>query len=355
MARPGASSARSSPRSTSCGRSARSSSARLPTGSRRTARRARRGVADASSSSAALLIAARASGRASLLDPLHAGVAELLVRMGAEPDERRRPRAGHGSALAFLILALDLIAPDRRRRRAGRGLYGLAIGRPRRRSLAGVLLAWTRRIRFTDAFVLDAFALLREARPLAAGAPDRARACIPTPPAAAVAHRSGEVDRAALVRDDRRRWPSARRASCSPLFVAFELLSLPLYVLAALDKGEARRARGRASRSSSSAACPPPCCCSASASSSRRPGRRSGCRCVRWPADPLIASGASAACSSGFGFKIAIFPFYALGARYVPGRADADRRVPLRRAEGCRGRGTVPAGTSSCSSRQASR
>ena len=206
-------------------------------------------------------------------------------------------------ALAFAVLAWDLFAPARPRDGRRGGLYALAAT-----GLVGILFASGRLdtpASLTDAFVLDSFALLVKRILLATAllavaglhTHTRARGTSWRSAEAIVLLLFATVGGMALV--------SARELLT--LFVAFELLSLPLYVLAALEKERRTAPEGAIKMflfgSVSSAVlllgiglvfagC----------------GTTFWLRVGAWPHDPLIALGA-ALILAGFGFKLAAFPF----------------------------------------------
>jgi NADH-quinone oxidoreductase subunit N len=135
-------------------------------------------------------------------------------------------------ALAVGVLALDLIAPSREPAARRTGLFAIAAA-----GLAALLLVSLRLpapAAFTRAYVQDGFALLAK-RVMLAAALAALAGMAPYATARRIADRAGEtivlvlfatVGAMALV--------SAREYLT--LFVAFELLSLPLYVLAAVEK-----------------------------------------------------------------------------------------------------------------------
>jgi NADH-quinone oxidoreductase subunit N len=206
-------------------------------------------------------------------------------------------------ALAVAILAWDLIAPARRSDPRRGGLFALASA-----GLAG-LIAWSfvlpSPVALTDAFVLDGFALFTK-RILLAAALLAAAGMYPYARKRGVADRSGEALVLLLFAT------VGGMALCSArefltLFVAFELLSLPLYVLAALEKERRTAGEGAIKMflfgSVSSAAMLLGIGFLFAAT-----GTTFWMRVAHWPHDPLVSAGA-ALLLVGFGFKIAIFPF----------------------------------------------
>ena len=206
-------------------------------------------------------------------------------------------------ALAVAILAFDLIVPARRSDPRRGWLFALALS-----GLMG-LIAWSfvlpSPVALTDAFVLDGFALFTKRILLAAVL----LAVIGLHPYArkrGVADRSGEALVLLLFAT------VGGMALCSArelltLFVAFELLSLPLYVLAALEKERRTSPEGAIKLflfgSVSSAVMLLGIGFLFAAT-----GTTFWMRVTHWPDDPLVAIGA-ALLLVGFGFKIAIFPF----------------------------------------------
>jgi NADH-quinone oxidoreductase subunit N len=206
-------------------------------------------------------------------------------------------------ALALLVLAWDLAFPARRDDPRRGALFVLAgVG------LAG-LLAWSLRLAvpsaLTDAFVLDDFALFAK-RILLAAVLLTVLGLYPYARKRRFADRSAEaivlllfatVGGMALV--------SAREFLT--LFVAFELLSLPLYVLAAIEKERRASPEGALKLflfgSVSSAILLLGIGFLFSAT-----GTTFWMRVGVWPHDPLVGLGA-ALILVGFGFKVAIFPF----------------------------------------------
>ncbi len=205
--------------------------------------------------------------------------------------------------LAIAVLALDLVVPARRKDAARRGLFALAG--------AGLVAATALSFRLeapaqlTDAFVLDAFALFAK-RILLVAALLTVCGLYPYARRRAFADRSGEaivlllfatVGGMALV--------SSRELLT--LFVSFELLSLPLYVLAALEKNRPAAVEGAMKifllGSVSSAVLLLGIGFLFAAT-----GTTFWTHVTRWPETPLVATGA-ALLLAGFGFKVAIFPF----------------------------------------------
>ncbi|HZN54380.1 MAG TPA: NADH-quinone oxidoreductase subunit N [Candidatus Polarisedimenticolaceae bacterium] len=206
-------------------------------------------------------------------------------------------------ALAFLVLAWDLIEPARESAGRRGGLYALAAA-----GLVLILLG-SERVplpgSLTDAFVLDPFALLVK-RILLATALLAVAGLHAHTRARGIAWRSGEalvlllfatVGGMALV--------SARELLT--LFVAFELLSLPLYVLTALEKERRTAAEGAIKMflfgSVSSAVLLLGIALLAAGT-----GTTFWMRVAAWPHDPIVRLGA-ALVVTGFGFKLAAFPF----------------------------------------------
>jgi NADH-quinone oxidoreductase subunit N len=205
-------------------------------------------------------------------------------------------------AIAAIVLASDLIAPARPDRPgrlpfvvASAGLFGL--------------LAWSWRapigVALTDAYVQDGFALFVK-RILLAAALLAVLGLLPYVRARRLGGRSAEaivlllfsaVGGMALV--------SARELLT--LFVGFELVSLPLYVLAALEKERRAAAEGALKiflfGSVSSAILLLGIGLLFAAT-----GTTFWMRVGEWPGGPLVGLGA-ALMIVGFGFKIAIFPF----------------------------------------------
>src|SRR5262245_10551079 len=206
-------------------------------------------------------------------------------------------------ALAVAILAVDLIVPSRATDAHRNGLFAVAA--------AGVLglLAWSFALPIpgvlTDAFVLDGFALFAK-RILLAAVLLAIAGLYPYARSRGFADRCGEALVLLLFA------AVGGMALCSArefltLFVAFELLSLPLYVLAALEK-ERRTAPEGAIKifllgSVSSAVMLLGIGLVFAAT-----GTTFWMHVAPWPADPLVPAGA-ALLLVGFGFKIAIFPF----------------------------------------------
>ncbi len=206
-------------------------------------------------------------------------------------------------ALAIAILALDLIVPARRSDPRRGGLFALALC-----GLTG-LIAWSFVLptpsALTDAFVLDGFALFTKRILLAAAA----LAIVGLHPYAlkrGVTDRSGEALVLLLFAT------VGGMALCSArelltLFVAFELLSLPIYVLAALEK-ERRTATEGAIKMFLFGSVSSAVMLLGIGLLFAATGTTFWMRVTNWPADPLVSAGA-ALLLVGFGFKIAIFPF----------------------------------------------
>ena len=206
-------------------------------------------------------------------------------------------------ATALAVLAWDLVLPARRDDPRRGGLYALAV-----LGLLGLLAASCfvdTPAALTGAFVQDAFALFVK-RILLATALVAVAASYPYVRARGVAGRSSEtivlvlfatVGGMALV--------SAREFLT--LFVAFELLSLPLYVLAAVEKERRTSAEGAIKvflfGSVSSAILLLGIGLLFGAT-----GTTFWTRVPTWPSGGLVAAG-SALILAGFGFKIAMFPF----------------------------------------------
>ena len=206
-------------------------------------------------------------------------------------------------ALAFAILAFDLIAPAPASVARRTGLFALAIG-GLVAILTGSFLADAPR-GLTDAFVLDGFALFAK-RILLASALLATAGLYPYARQRGVSHRSGEAIVLLLFATVGGMVLCSARELLT-VFVAFELLSLPLYVLAALEKERGTAAEGAIK-----------IFLFGSVSSAvlllgigflfAAMGTTFWMHVTRWPDDPLIAAGA-ALVMAGFGFKIAIFPF----------------------------------------------
>jgi NADH-quinone oxidoreductase subunit N len=205
--------------------------------------------------------------------------------------------------LAVAILAWDLILPAPRTDPRRGGLFALAAA-----GLAG-LLAWSfflpSPLTLTDAFVQDGFALFTK-RILLAAALFAVVGMYPYARRRGVADRSGESLVLLLFAT------VGGMALCSArefltLFVAFELLSLPLYVLAALEKERKTAPEGAIKMflfgSVSSAVMLLGIGFLFAAT-----GTTFWMRVTHWPSDPLVSIGA-ALLLVGLGFKIAIFPF----------------------------------------------
>ena len=206
-------------------------------------------------------------------------------------------------ALAVLVLAWDLIVPARKADPRRGGLFVLAGA-----GLAG-LMAWSfvlpSPVMLTDAFVLDGFALFTK-RILLAAVLLAVVGLYPYARKRGIADRSGEALVLLLFAT------VGGMALCSArefltLFVAFELLSLPLYVLAALEKERKTAIEGAIKiyllGSVSSAVMLLGIGFLFAAT-----GTTFWMRVTQWPDDPLVGIGA-ALLLVGFGFKIAIFPF----------------------------------------------
>jgi NADH-quinone oxidoreductase subunit N len=206
-------------------------------------------------------------------------------------------------ALAVLVLLYDLLLPARRPDARRGGLYALAA-----LGLVALLAGssgLTTPAAMTDAFVLDGFALFAK-RILLGAALLAVVGMFPYARARGVADRSGETLVLLLFAT------VGGMALCSArelltVFVSFELLSLPLYVLAAIEK-ERRTALEGAFKiflfgSVSSAVLLLGIGFLFAAS-----GTTFWMRVAHWPADPLVQAGA-ALVLVGFGFKVAMFPF----------------------------------------------
>ena len=206
-------------------------------------------------------------------------------------------------ALAVAILAVDLIVPARASDPRRGGLFALAAA-----GLAG-LIAWSfvleTPVALTEAFIQDGFALF--AKRILLGAVLLAVAGMyPYARKRGIADRSGESLVLLLFA------AVGGMALCSArefltLFVAFELLSLPLYVLAALEKERKTAPEGAIKiflfGSVSSAVMLLGIGFLFAAT-----GTTFWMHVTHWPHDPLVSVGA-ALLLVGFGFKIAIFPF----------------------------------------------
>jgi NADH-quinone oxidoreductase subunit N len=206
-------------------------------------------------------------------------------------------------ALAGAILAWDLAFPARKQDPRRGGLFVLAaVG------LAG-LIGWSftlpAPVTLTDAFVLDGFALFTK-RILLAAVLLAVMGLYPYARRRGVADRSAEALVLLLFAT------VGGMALCSArefltLFVAFELLSLPLYVLAALEKERPSAPEGAIKifllGSVSSAVMLLGIGFLFAAT-----GTTFWMHVAHWPSDPLVPLGA-ALLLTGFGFKIAIFPF----------------------------------------------
>ena len=206
-------------------------------------------------------------------------------------------------ALAVAVLAWDLIVPARSSDPRRGGLFVLAGA-----GLCG-LIAWSFTLKtpvtLTDAFIQDGFALFTK-RILLAAVLLAVVGLYPYARKRGVADRSGEALVLLLFAT------VGGMALCSArefltLFVAFELLSLPLYVLTALEKEKRSSPEGAIKMflfgSVSSAALLLGIGFLFAAT-----GTTFWMRVTQWPTDPLVPLGA-ALLLVGFGFKIAIFPF----------------------------------------------
>jgi NADH-quinone oxidoreductase subunit N len=206
-------------------------------------------------------------------------------------------------ALAVAVLAWDLASPARKSDPRRGGLFALAAA-----GLAGIL-AWSfyvpAPVTLTDAFIQDGFALFTK-RILLAAALLSIVGMYPYARKRGVADRSGESLVLLLFAT------VGGMALCSArefltLFVAFELLSLPLYVLAALEKERKTAPEGAIKMflfgSVSSAVMLLGIGFLFAAT-----GTTFWMRVAHWPNDPLVSIGA-ALLLVGLGFKIAIFPF----------------------------------------------
>jgi NADH-quinone oxidoreductase subunit N len=206
-------------------------------------------------------------------------------------------------ALAVLILAWDLALPQRRDAGRRGGLCALAVA-----GLAALLaasLAVGTPQRLGDAFVLDAFALFTK-RILLVAALLAAAGLYPYARSRGVAHRTGEALVLLLFATVGGMALGSARELLT-LFVSFELLSIPLYVLVALEKERRVSAEGAMKiflfGSVSSAVMLLGIGMLFAAT-----GTTFWLRVTGWPADPLVLLGA-ALLLVGLGFKIAIFPF----------------------------------------------
>jgi len=206
-------------------------------------------------------------------------------------------------ALAVAILAWDLVSPARKDDPRRGGLFALAAA-----GLTG-LIAWSfflpTPVALTDAFVQDGFALFTK-RILLAAALLAVVGIYPYARRRGIADRSGESLVLILFAT------VGGMALCSArefltLFVAFELLSVPLYVLAALEKERKTAPEGAFKMflfgSVSSAVLLLGIGFLFAAT-----GTTFWMRVAQWPDDPLVSIGA-ALLLVGLGFKIAIFPF----------------------------------------------
>lgn len=206
-------------------------------------------------------------------------------------------------ALAFAILAFDLIAPARGTAARRTGLFALAVFG------VGALLALSFWMpapqRLTDAFVLDGFALFAK-RILLASVLLATAGLHPYAQKREIADRSGEAIVLLLFATVGGMVLCSARELLT-VFVAFELLSLPLYVLTALEKEKRTAAEGAIKiflfGSVSSAVLLLGIGFLFAAT-----GTTFWMQVVRWPEDPMVGLGA-ALVLAGFGFKIAMFPF----------------------------------------------
>ena len=205
--------------------------------------------------------------------------------------------------LAVVILAVDLTFPSKSFDRGRGGLFVLAS--------AGILglLAWSFFLpapqTLTEAFVLDGFALFTK-RILLGAVLLAVIGLYPYARRRGVADRSGEALVLLLFATVGGMALTSAREFLT-LFVAFELLSLPLYVLVALEKERKTAPEGAIKifllGSVSSAVMLLGIGFLFAAT-----GTTFWMHVTRWPADPLVPLGA-ALLLVGFGFKIAIFPF----------------------------------------------
>jgi NADH-quinone oxidoreductase subunit N len=206
-------------------------------------------------------------------------------------------------ALAVAVLAWDLLIPGRRPDARRAGMFVLAGA-----GLLG-LIGWSftlpTPVNLTDAFVLDGFALFTK-RILLASVLLAVIGLYAYARKREFADRSGEAIVLLLFAT------VGGMSLCSArefltLFVAFELLSLPLYVLAALEKDRTSSPEGALKiflfGSVSSAVMLLGIGFLFAAT-----GTTFWMHVTQWPADPLVPIGA-ALLLVGFGFKIAIFPF----------------------------------------------
>jgi len=206
-------------------------------------------------------------------------------------------------ALAVLVLAIDLILPVARPDARRGGLYAVATA-----GLIGILswsFALPTPVTLTEAFVQDGFALFTK-RILLGAALLAIVGLYPYAKRRGIADRSGESIVLLLFAT------VGGMALCSArefltLFVAFELLSLPLYVLSALEKERRTSPEGAIKMflfgSVSSAVMLLGIGFLFAAT-----GTTFWTHVAPWPNDPLVSAGA-ALLLVGFGFKIAIFPF----------------------------------------------
>ena len=206
-------------------------------------------------------------------------------------------------ALALAVLTFDLAVPARRADPRRGGLFALAS--------AGLvaLLLWSFNLvtpaSLTEAFVLDGLALFTK-RILLASALVAIAGLYPYARKRGFADRSGEALVLLLFATVGGMALASAREFLT-LFVAFELLSLPLYVLVALEKERGTAVEGAIKifllGSVSSAVMLLGIGFLFAAT-----GTTFWMHVTRWPADPLVSLG-SALLLVGFGFKIAIFPF----------------------------------------------
>jgi NADH-quinone oxidoreductase subunit N len=206
-------------------------------------------------------------------------------------------------ALAFAVLAVDLIVREHRPHARRLGLFAVA-------SLGlAALLAWSFFIptpqALTGAFVLDGFALFTK-RILLAAAFLATVGLHPYAKARGVNDRSGEALVLLLFATVGGMVLCSARELLT-LFVAFELLSLPLYVLTALEK-ERRASTEGAIKIFLFGSVSSVVLLLGIGLLFAAKGTTFWMQMARGPADPLVFLGA-ALVLVGFGFKIAIFPF----------------------------------------------
>jgi NADH-quinone oxidoreductase subunit N len=207
-------------------------------------------------------------------------------------------------ALAIVVLVLDLVQGRAASPEAKRGLYGVALGGLA--VLLGVSFRSRAGLEFTPAFVNDALALYAKQVILAAGLLT-VLATGAYAQARGWARRSGEflvllmfsmIGAMALV--------SAREFLT--LFIAFELLSIPIYALAAIDKTSRESPEGAlkiflfGSVSSAMLILGLGLVFAAAGTTFWR-------EVALDPASPLVVAGLLLVLV-GFGFKVALFPFY---------------------------------------------